>query len=109
MAVYTHVNAAQLSGFLARYDLGEATSFKGIAEGVENSNFLVETTRGRYFLTLYERRVDAGDLPWFLALMAHLADHGLPVPRPIPDRGGQALQALNGRPACLIEYLQVYR
>lgn len=105
MAVYTPVSAAELAGFLARYDLGEAISFKGIAEGVENSNFLVETTRGRHFLTLYERRVAAAELPWFLALMAHLADAGLPVPRPIPDRQGQALQWLNGRPACLIEYL----
>jgi homoserine kinase type II len=106
MAVYTPVSAAELAAFLARYDLGEATSFKGIAEGVENSNFLVETTRGRHFLTLYERRVDAAELPWFLALMTHLADAGLPVPRPITDRDGRALQQLNGRPACLIEYLR---
>jgi homoserine kinase type II len=105
VAVYTQVSAADLAGFLLRYDLGVATSFKGIAEGVENSNYLVETTRGRYFLTLYEKRVEAGDLPWFLALMTHLADKGLAVPRPIPDRAGVALQTLNGRPACLIEFL----
>lgn len=105
MAVYTPVTAADLAGFLERYDIGEATSCKGIAEGVENSNFLVETTRGRYFLTLYEKRVEAGDLPWFLALMTHLADKGLPVPRPIPDRAGNALQSLNGRPACVIAFM----
>lgn len=105
MAVYTPVSADDLAGFLSRYDVGEAVSFKGIAEGVENSNFLVETTRGRYFLTLYEKRVAEGDLPWFLALMAHLAAKGLPVPGPIADRAGVHLQRLNGRPACMIEFL----
>ncbi len=110
MAVYTPVSAADLAAFLRRYDLGTATSCKGIAEGVENSNFLVETTGsgstpGRFILTLYEKRVAAGDLPWFLALMTHLADKGLPVPRPVADRRGAALQTLNGRPACLIEFV----
>ncbi|WP_310474902.1 homoserine kinase [Sandarakinorhabdus sp.] len=105
MAVYTPVSAADLAAFLSAYDVGTAISFKGIAEGVENSNFLVDTTAGRYFLTLYEKRVDAADLPWFLALTAHLAGCGLPVPRPITDRDGVALKSLNGRPACLIEYL----
>jgi homoserine kinase type II len=105
VAVYTPVTASQLAGFLSRYDLGHATSFKGIAEGVSNSNFLVDTSVGRYFLTLFERNIDAADLPWFLALMTHLADKGLPVPRPVPDRSGAALQTLNGKPACLITYL----
>ena len=105
MAVYTPVSADDLAGFLAAYDVGGAVSFKGIAEGVENSNFLVETTRGRYFLTLYEKRVAAGDLPWFLALMGHLAAKGLPVPGPVLDREGRSLQRLNGRPACMIEFL----
>ena len=105
MAVYTPVSAADLAAFLADYDVGTAISFKGIAEGVENSNFLVDTTRGRYFLTLYEKRVDAADLPWFLALTTHLASCGLPVPRPIPDAHGVALKSLNSRPACLNEYL----
>jgi homoserine kinase type II len=106
MAVFTPVSAEALADFLTRYDLGEAVTFKGIAEGVQNSNFLLDTTRGqRLFLTLYEDRVDADDLPYFLALTTHLADHGLPVPRPIPDRGGRALQMLCGRPACLIEFV----
>ncbi len=104
MAVYTHVDAAALAGFLARYDVGTAVSFKGIAEGVENSNYLVDTTRGRFILTLYEKRVDESELPYFLGLMTHCADAGLPVPRPIPDRGGNALQSLCGRRACLIEF-----
>lgn len=106
MAVFTPVSAEALAGFLNRYDVGTATSFKGIAEGVQNSNFLLDTDRGtRYFLTLYEDRIDADDLPYFLALTTHLADRGLPVPRPIPDRGDRILQMLCGRPACLIEYV----
>lgn len=105
MAVYTHVTASELAEFLSRYDLGHATSFKGIAEGVSNSNFLVDTTSGRYFLTLFERNIDPADLPWFLALMGHLADKGLPVPRPVLDCNGTALQSLNGKPACLITFL----
>ena len=106
MAVYTPVTAADLAQFLTLYDIGRATSFKGIAEGVSNSNFLLDTAQGRYFLTLYERNIDIADLPWFLALMTHLADKGLPVPRPIADRGGRALQTLNGRAACLIEFVR---
>ena len=73
MAVYTDISDAELEAFLARYDLGAPISFKGIAEGVENSNFLLETDRGRYFLTIYERRVRADDLPFFLGFMQHLA------------------------------------
>jgi homoserine kinase type II len=105
MAVYTPVTSEQLAAFLSAYAIGDPLSFKGIAEGVENSNYLLDTTQSRYILTLYERRVEAADLPWFLALMTHLADAGLPVPRPITDRQGRALQTLNGRPACLIEFL----
>lgn len=106
MAVFTPVSAEALAGFLDRYDVGIATSFKGIAEGVQNSNFLLDTDRGtRFFLTLYEDRVDADDLPYFLALTTHLADKGLPVPRPIADRGDRTLQMLCGRPACLIEFV----
>ena len=105
MAVYTHVSAEALGEFLAGYDVGTLVSAKGIAEGVENSNYMVDTSTGRYFLTLYEKRVDAGDLPFFFALLDHLAARGLPVPRTLPDRGGVAIQTLSGRPACLIEYL----
>jgi homoserine kinase type II len=105
MAVYTHVPAEALAAFLARYDVGELVSAKGIAEGVENSNYLVDTTEGRFILTLYERRVSAGDLPFFLALLDHLAAKGLPVPPAIRDREGVAVQELEGRPACLIRFL----
>ncbi|WP_394653200.1 homoserine kinase [uncultured Sphingomonas sp.] len=105
MAVYTHVSAETLSAFLARYDVGDLVSAKGIAEGVENSNYLVDTTRDRFILTLYEKRVAAGDLPYFMALLDHLAAKGLPVPPAIPDCGGQAIQQLEGRAACLIRFL----
>lgn len=105
MAVYTQVTAAELAAFLLGFDLGEAVSFKGIAEGVQNSNYMLETTRGRFILTLYEHLVDHAALPWFLALTAHVAGKGLPVPRPVLDRAGVALQTLNGRPAALIEFV----
>lgn len=106
MAVYTHVSAEALAEFLARYDVGDLVSAKGIAEGVENSNYLIETTRNRYILTLYEKRVAADDLPFFMALLDHLADKGLPVPPAIKDRDGREIQELAGRPACLIRFLR---
>ncbi len=105
MAVYTQVSAEAMSAFLARYDVGELRVAKGIAEGVENSNYLVETTTGRFILTLYEKRVDEADLPFFIALLDHLAAKNCKVPRFIPDRQGARLQKLAGRPACLIEFL----
>ncbi|WP_374944650.1 homoserine kinase [Sphingomonas sp.] len=105
MAVYTQVSAEALSAFLADYDVGELVSAKGIAEGVENSNYLVDTTRGRFILTLYEKRVEAGDLPFFMALLDHLAAKGLAVPPAIKDRLGVAIKELEGRPACLIRFL----
>ena len=105
MAVYTQVGAEDASALLSRYDAGELVSLKGIAEGVENSNYFVETTRGKYILTLYEKRVDPDDLPFFYNMLAHLHNAGCKVPRFIPDRDGQWLQQLCGRPACLIEFL----
>lgn len=114
MAVYTTVSAEQLAAFLQDYDVGPLVSFKGIAEGVENSNFLVETgadpDRGhaphRFILTLYEKRVNAADLPFFMALLDHLAARGCPVPPAIADRDGRQIRELAGRPACLIEFLE---
>ena len=105
MAVYTQVSAEEMAALLLRYDVGTLVSAKGIAEGVENSNFLIDTTTARFILTLYEKRVDAADLPFFFALLDHLAARGLPVPRAIPDRHGAQLQEVAGRPACLIEFL----
>ena len=105
MAVYTHVSAETLAAFLTRFDVGALVSFKGIAEGVENSNYLVDTDRGRFILTLYEKRVAADDLPFFLALLDHLAAKGLPVPPAVADRDGRTIHQLAGRPACLIRFL----
>ncbi|MCA0305057.1 MAG: homoserine kinase [Proteobacteria bacterium] len=105
MAVYTEVSADELDGFLAQYDIGTAESFKGVAEGVENSNYFLTTDRGTYFVTLYEKRVDPRDLPFFLGLMEHLADRGITCPRPIKGRDGQALRTLAGRPAAITTFL----
>lgn len=105
MAVYTQVSAEALADFLTRFDVGDLVSAKGIAEGVENSNYLVETTRDRFILTLYEKRVAADDLPYFMALLDHLAAKGLPVPPAVPDRAGREIHELCGRPACLIKFL----
>jgi len=106
MAVYTDVAADELAGFLSLYDIGDLLSYKGIAEGVENSNFLLHTSHGSFILTLYEKRVEKGDLPFFLGLMAHLASHGINCPQPVPDRNGEALGTLAGRPAAIITFLE---
>jgi homoserine kinase type II len=108
MAVYTEVSDEELTEFLARYDIGSLVSFKGIAEGVENSNYLLTTEKGPFFLTLYEKRVRPGDLPFFLGLMDHLAARSIPCPIPLRDRSGESLQLLAGRPAALIEFLRGY-
>jgi len=105
MAVYTDVSAEDLGKFLAGYNLGELLSYKGIAEGVENSNFLVHTGTGHYILTLYEKRVAAGDVPFFLALMEHLAMRGITCPQPVKSRAGEALGKLCGRPAAIVTFL----
>ena len=105
MAVYTHVDPDDLAALVARYDIGTVLSCKGIAEGVENSNFLLETTAGRFILTLYEKRVSEDDLPFFVDLLAHLAASDCPVPAMIADRDGGAIQRISGRAACIIQFL----
>ncbi|WOE74609.1 homoserine kinase [Alterisphingorhabdus coralli] len=105
MAVYTRVASEDIATFLERYDVGTLRSAKGIAEGVENSNYLIETSKDRYILTLYEKRVDPADLPFFIALLDHLAERGLAVPPMIADKNGEKIQTLAGRTACLIRYL----
>lgn len=105
MAVYTDVSDEALQQFLMLYDIGALTSCKGIAEGVENSNFLLGTDRGQFILTLYEKRVDVEDLPFFLGLMDHLAAKGLDCPVPIHDKSSDTLNTLEGRPAAIISFL----
>ena len=105
MAVYTDVVAEDLGAFLAGYDIGELLAYKGIAEGVENSNFLVHTSRGYFILTLYEKRVAAKDLPFFLALMEHLHARGITCPQPVKNRQGEVLGQVAGRPAAIITFL----
>ncbi len=105
MAVYTDVTAEDLNEYLAGYDLGALLSYKGIAEGVENSNFLVHTEAGNFILTLYEKRVAEDDLPFFLALMEHLAARGITCPQPVKNRQGGMLGRLAGRPAAIVTFL----
>ena len=105
MAVYTEVPDDALAEFIASYGLGELISFKGIAEGVENSNYLVATSEGQFILTLYEKRVARDDLPYFLGLMEHLAAAGFVCPTPLRDLAGANLRELCGRPAAMVTFL----
>jgi homoserine kinase type II len=106
VAVYTDISEDELAVFLEAYDVGTLLSYKGIAEGVENSNFLLHSSKGSFILTLYEKRVDPADLPFFLGLMEHLADAGLNCPLPIRRRDGGMLGRLAGRPAAMISFLE---
>src|SRR4051812_48352989 len=104
MSVFTKVSPEQLSAWLVRYDIGSLVELKGIASGIENTNYFVTPTLGRYVLTLFER-LHEDELPFYLNLMSHLADHGVPCPAPIPDRGRATLGQLNGKPATLVTCL----
>ena len=105
MAVYTEVSDEELSAFIGRYGVGDLVTYKGIAEGVENTNYLVQTTQGRFILTLYEKRVAREDLPFFLSLMEHLAKGGVSCPRPVHARSGPVLSELAGRSAAMVTFL----
>ena len=105
MAVYTEVSDDELALFIADYEVGALLSYKGIAEGVENTNYLLHTDKGPFFLTLYEKRVAPADLPFFLGLMEHLARVGL-TPTPVRDRQGRLLRELAGKPAALVTFLE---
>jgi len=106
MAVYTDIDDATLARFLEAYDLGPALAFKGIAEGVENSNFLLETPAGRFILTVFEKRARREDLPFFMGMMTHLAARDFPAPLPVPARDGQPLRDIAGKPAVICTFLQ---
>jgi homoserine kinase type II len=106
MAVYTEVSETALAGFVAHYGLGRLLAFEGITQGVENTNYRVDTEKGRYALTLYEKRVDTADLPFFLGLMEHLAARGLNCPLPVRDNNGVILGELAGRPAAFATWLK---
>jgi homoserine kinase type II len=105
MAVYTEVSFEDLERLLEQYDIGQPLSFKGIAEGIENSNFYLQTDRGAFILTLYEKRVHAEDLPFFIGLMEHLAKRGIHCPLPVKTRDGKALVTLNRRSAAIVTFL----
>ena len=106
MAVYTDINEIELAAYLENYDIGTLLSFKGIAEGVENSNFLLRTTAGTFILTLYEKRVDRDDLPFFIKLMQHLAANGIECPQPVVQNNGEAIGELAGRPSAIVTFLE---
>ena len=106
MAVYTDISENELAAFLANYSIGELLSYKGIAEGVENSNFLLHSASGAYILTLYEKRVSRDDLPFFLGLMQHLSDKGIRCPLPVRRGDGHIIGELAGRPAALVTFLE---
>jgi homoserine kinase type II len=106
MAVYTTVSDDDLNAFLTEYDLGQAVAFKGIAEGVENSNYYLETTTGRFILTLFEKRANPKDLPYFIKLKQYLAASGFSCPLPVAATDGAALRTLAGRPAVIVTFLQ---
>ena len=105
MAVYTDITDAELADLLAGYDLGAPCALTGVAEGIENSNFLLDAQAGRFVLTVYERRVKAGDLPFFLQLMQHLAGRGFACPTPQPDRAGRLLAQVRGKPCAIVSFL----
>ncbi len=105
MAVYTDVSDEDIARFVAEYDIGNVISFKGIAEGVENTNFLLQTDQASFILTLYEKRVNPDDLPFYLGLMDHLSAKGLNCPTPIHGKDGVALRRLCGRPAAITSFL----
>jgi len=106
MAVYTDVTEGELGAFLGDYPVGELLSYKGIAEGTENSNFLLHTSAGSFILTLYEKRVEKSDLPFFLGLMDHLAGKGISCPLPVHRHDGGIIGMLAGRPAAIITFLE---
>ncbi len=106
MAVYTDISETELAAFLTGYEVGELRSYRGIAEGSENSNYLLHTTGGEYILTLYEKRVERADLPFFLGLMQHLANKGISCPLPVGRRDGELIGTLAGRPAAVITFLE---
>lgn len=106
MAVYTPLTEPELRGFLAQYDLGELVAWKGIAEGVENSNFMVETAQGKFILTLFEKRTKLEELPYFLHLMEWMHERGVICPLPVRSREGRALHALKDKPAAMVTFLE---
>ncbi len=105
MAVYTHIGAEDMSEIVREFGLGTLISAKGIAEGVENTNYFVDTSSGRYILTIYEKRVKTDDLPFFHALLDHLAQKGCPVPRTMHDGSGTSLKMWRGKAMAMIEFL----
>jgi homoserine kinase type II len=105
LSVFTPVSESQLAGWLKGYSVGTALALEPIAAGIENTNYFVTTSQGRYVLTLFER-LPAAEVPFYLDLMAHLARHGIPCPAPIAALDDRYLSSLNGKPAALVTRLE---
>lgn len=105
MAVYTALSDADIASLMAEYELGRLVSCEGVAEGVENTNYRLTTENGRFILTIFEKRVAAADLPFFMAVMAQLAERGFPAPRPVATNDGALLTRVKGKPACIVTHL----
>ncbi len=106
MAVYTNLNETQIKDFLKLYNIGELISFYGITEGIENSNFHLKTSNGNFILTIFEKRVDIKDIPFFIKIMLHLNKNGYYCPKPIYDKNGKFLQELRGKPTIIVNFLE---
>ena len=106
MAVYTNLNEGHITEFLELYDIGELISFSGITEGIENSNFHLKTSNGNYILTIFEKRVDIKDIPFFIKIMLHLNKNGYYCPEPICDKNNKFLQKLKGKPTIVVNFLE---
>ena len=106
MAVYTNLNEDQVKHFLKRYEIGDLISFSGITEGIENTNFNLKTSKGNYILTIFEKRVEVKDIPFFIKVMLHLNKKGYYCPKPICDKKNNFLQDLNGKPTIIVNFLQ---
>ena len=106
MAVYTNLNEGQIIDLLKLYDVGELVSFSGITEGIENSNFHLKTSKGDFILTIFEKRVDIKDIPFFIKIMIHLNKNGFYCPKPICDKNNKFLLELAGKPTIIINYLE---
>ena len=105
MAIYTKLSESKLREFFSKYNLGNFINYKEIKEGIENTNYFIETEKGKFILTLYEKRVDEKDLPFFMSLMKNLFDKNFPSPQPIINKNGNYISEISGKKAAVVSFL----